>query len=139
MDALKAAGITPTPARYRWLRLMPPWLLAMALREGLATERAEIVMASHANGARDEMEHLYAELRGIITSPVPAMDRLAGMSGPSVNRGRPFGNSCSVDILLSRLREKTCAASPKYCESSYLVANEGYASGMKFWSRPLDC
>jgi 2-dehydropantoate 2-reductase len=79
LRVLRALKIPITPARYRALEWLPTRILVEALRRGLDTPRAELVIASHANAARDEMSQLASEFRALARAtsvPTPAIDKL---------------------------------------------------------------
>jgi 2-dehydropantoate 2-reductase len=79
LRVLDALGVPVTPGRYRLLKWLPEPLLVSLLQRSLPTERAELVLARHANAARDEMKQLADEFRAIARLtllPTPAIDRL---------------------------------------------------------------
>jgi 2-dehydropantoate 2-reductase len=59
--ALRALGVPITPARLRILNWLPEPILVAIMRRVLNTHWAELVIARHANAARDEMEQLADE------------------------------------------------------------------------------
>ncbi|MCR4427088.1 MAG: ketopantoate reductase family protein [Firmicutes bacterium] len=77
---LRALGIPITPSKLRIVEWIPEPILVAILRRTLNTQRADVVMARHANVARDEMRQLADEFAALARSthlPTPAMDRLA--------------------------------------------------------------
>ena len=85
LNVLKASGIPITPAKYRYLSLLPEPLLVKMMQKGFATQRAELVLARHANAARDEMSLLAAEFKQLAVQsgvPTPSMDLLASYINP---------------------------------------------------------
>jgi 2-dehydropantoate 2-reductase len=87
MAVLRAHGIPITPPKYRVLARLPEPLLVTLLQRGLATERAAVALAGHANAARDEMQCLAEEFHALTHStsiPTPAIDRLATYLDPVV-------------------------------------------------------
>lgn len=81
LAALAALGIPITPFKYEILRCLPEPLLVAVLHKSLASERAELGLARHANAARDEMEALAVEVRALILQagqPAPAFEMLYG-------------------------------------------------------------
>jgi len=84
---LRADGIPITPARYRILEWIPEPLLVSGLRRLFNTEQANLVMAQHANAARDEMKFLADEFRCLVVQSglaTPAIDRLYAYIDPSM-------------------------------------------------------
>ncbi len=75
---LRALGVPITPARLRLLERLPEPLLLAILRRGLAQEEAELMLARHANAARDEMGQLADEFQ--------ALARQAGVATPMINQ-----------------------------------------------------
>jgi 2-dehydropantoate 2-reductase len=78
-QAVRAAGIPITPFRLRFFSWTPETLLVPCLQRVLNTTWAELVMARHANAARDEMKQLADEFRmlaQVASVPTPAIDRL---------------------------------------------------------------
>jgi 2-dehydropantoate 2-reductase len=65
LHVLKRLGIPVTPRRYRALTWLPEPLLVSSLRRILATQRAELALARHANTARDEMQELAGEVHSL--------------------------------------------------------------------------
>lgn len=75
LSALATLGIPITPRKYEIVRWLPEPLLVAVLRKSLASERAELALARHANAARDEMLLLADEVRALIAQ--------AGQSAPA--------------------------------------------------------
>ncbi len=76
---LRVMGIPITPFSFRSLEWIPEILLVPCLQRVLNTRWAELVMARHANAARDEMRQLADEFRTLAqaaSAPTPAIDRL---------------------------------------------------------------
>jgi 2-dehydropantoate 2-reductase len=76
---LHKLGVPVTPAKMRVLELLPEWILVAFLSRIYQTSWAEVVMARHANVARDEMKQLADEFRQLCKQaavPTPAIDRL---------------------------------------------------------------
>jgi len=65
LSVLKDLGIPITPGKYRLLSWLPEPLLVQVLRRAMNSERAELVLARHANAARDEMAQLAEEFRAL--------------------------------------------------------------------------
>ena len=85
LKVLEASNIPITPAKYRYIRLVPEPILVSMMQKGFATQRAELVMARHANAARDEMGLLAAEFKQLAVQsgvPTPSMDLLASYIDP---------------------------------------------------------
>lgn len=85
LKVLQASGVPITPAKYRYLSLLPEPVLVRMLQKGLATQRAELVLARHANAARDEMGLLADEFKRLAARsgvPTPSMDLLASYIDP---------------------------------------------------------
>ena len=85
LNVLKASGIPIIPAKYRYLNLLPEPVLVRMLQKGLATQRAELVLARHANAARDEMALLADEFKQLAMRsgvPTPSIDLLASYIDP---------------------------------------------------------
>jgi 2-dehydropantoate 2-reductase len=79
LAVLKQLGIPITPAKYRVLAWIPEPIMIAVMRKSLNTQRAELLMARHANHARDEMEKLADEFHQLALQsciPTPAMDYL---------------------------------------------------------------
>lgn len=77
---LEKVGTPVTPGKLKLFKIMPKWLLVPLARRIMATKRAELVMAMHANSARDEMRMLAQEFQAIIQQSglaTPAIDKLA--------------------------------------------------------------
>jgi 2-dehydropantoate 2-reductase len=78
-QVVQALGLPITPARLRPLQWLPEPLLVWLLQIGFDTRPAELVLARHANAARDEMLALADEFKSLAqqtTVPTPAMDAL---------------------------------------------------------------
>lgn len=87
LRVLHALDVPITPARYRSLEWIPEPLLVAVMQRILDTSRAELIMARHANAARDEMQHLADEFRTLVHQagvPTPALDRLNAYLDPAV-------------------------------------------------------
>ncbi|MEN9938024.1 MAG: hypothetical protein RLZZ387_4603 [Chloroflexota bacterium] len=87
LEVLRALGVPITPAKYRLLARLPEPLLVTLLRHGLASERAAVALAGHANAARAEMAALAEEFRALADQasvPRPAIDRLAAYLDPAI-------------------------------------------------------
>lgn len=76
---LHALGIPVTPSKLRAVEWLPEWLLIAVMQRALATRWAELVIARHANAARDEMQTLADEfimLAGQARVEIPSIERL---------------------------------------------------------------
>ncbi len=76
---LKALDIPIEPSKLKIVEWVPEWLAVFSMRLMMSTKQAEIVMASHANAARDEMIQLAEDFMALArrtSVPTPAMDRL---------------------------------------------------------------
>jgi 2-dehydropantoate 2-reductase len=85
LEVLQKLDVTITPARYQRLLALPEPLLVAVLGRGFTTERAELLVARHANAARDEMAHLATEFQGLARQanvPTPAIDALTTYIDP---------------------------------------------------------
>lgn len=74
-----------TPAKYRLLLWIPEPILVAVLQKSLDTPQAELVLARHANAARDEMRTLAEEFRALAHKSgelTPAIDALACYLNP---------------------------------------------------------
>jgi 2-dehydropantoate 2-reductase len=78
LQTLRALGISVTPSPYRLLAALPEPLLLVFLCRLLATQRSELLLARHANAARDEMQILADEFQTLV--------REAGISAPAINQ-----------------------------------------------------
>lgn len=84
---LLALNIPTTPFKMRLLAALPEPLLVWGLQKILNTSRAELLMARHANAARDEMQILAKEFQllacrsGLST---PNIDRLCSYIDPAI-------------------------------------------------------
>ncbi|RPJ50972.1 MAG: methyltransferase domain-containing protein [Chloroflexi bacterium] len=79
LRVLRALDIPITPAKYRALMWLPEPLLVAILKKSLPSQRVELLLARHANAARDEMQTLAGEFRALARwsgVPTPAMDAL---------------------------------------------------------------
>ena len=79
LAVLRALKVPITPTKYNLLSWLPEPLLVLLLRLGLPGKRPELLMASHANAARDEMKAMADELRSLAHRsgvPTPANDEL---------------------------------------------------------------
>ena len=87
LRVLRALGVPITPPIYRVFSYVPEPLLVLFLRRVFDRERAELLMARHANAARDEMGQLAEEFRALARRsglPTPAIDRLRAYVDPAV-------------------------------------------------------
>jgi 2-dehydropantoate 2-reductase len=87
LRVLKALNIPIEPAHYRALLWIPEPVLVGMLRRSMHTEQAELVMARHANAARDEMEQLADEFQMLARKSgleTPAIDALYPYIDPTV-------------------------------------------------------
>jgi 2-dehydropantoate 2-reductase len=76
---LKALQVPVTPFKYHLLEWLPEPLLIWLMRLGFNTQQAELVMARHANNARDEMSTLADEFKVLASQtqiPTPSIDLL---------------------------------------------------------------
>ena len=92
LRALHALDVPITPVKYRLLEWIPEPLLLAVLRIGFATPQAELVLARHANAARDEMS--------VIDEEVRALARRSGVATPAMN-----ALSCYLDPAFPTLPE----------------------------------
>lgn len=86
LRVLHRLGYPILPLRLWVLALLPEPLLLLALKYGLATHKAELLLASHANAARDEMGLLADEFRQLCLQagiPTPAIDELRTYIDPA--------------------------------------------------------
>jgi 2-dehydropantoate 2-reductase len=86
LGVLHALHIPITPAKYRVLTWLPEPLLTAVLEKRLGSPAAELVLARHANAARDEMTALAVDFRTLARQsgrPTPALDRLFCYLDPS--------------------------------------------------------
>jgi 2-dehydropantoate 2-reductase len=77
--ALRGLGIPIVPGYFRAVDWIPEPLLVAYLKRRMGTERVELVVASHANAARDEMQELAREFALLVDASgveTPALDRL---------------------------------------------------------------
>ena len=83
---LRRLGYPLVPLRLWLLALLPEPLLVFLLKYGLATHKAELLLASHANAARDEMGLLAEEFHQLCLKaaiPTPAIDELCTYIDPA--------------------------------------------------------
>jgi 2-dehydropantoate 2-reductase len=76
---LKALDIPIEPSKLEIVEWVPERLAVFLMRKMMSTKQAEIVMAAHANAARDEMIQLaedFMQLARRTSVPTPAMNRL---------------------------------------------------------------
>ena len=84
---LGAVGVPVTPPKLRPLGHLPEALALPVLRRAFATRRADIILARHANAARDEMATLAAELDALARASglaTPHLDDLARYVDPAL-------------------------------------------------------
>ena len=77
LQVLHALHVPATPAKYAALAWLPEPLLVAILQKGMDTAQAELVLARHANAARDEMLTLAEEFR--------ALARQSGIKTPAID------------------------------------------------------
>ena len=85
LRVLKRLRIPLTPAKYRAIPWVPEPLLVAVLKIAFDTPQAELVLARHANAARDEMMMLADEFRALARSSAvatPAADTLCRYLNP---------------------------------------------------------
>mgnify|MGYP000884166078 CR=1 FL=1 len=85
LHVLKALRIPITPNKYQFLAWLPERLLIPVLKIGFYTPQAELVLARHANAARDEMHILAEEFDALAREsgvPTPNLDLLARSLDP---------------------------------------------------------
>lgn len=82
LRVLQALHIPIQPPKLRLLQWIPEPLMVVLLRRILDTQRAELVMARHANAARDEMQTLADEFNTLVKS--------SGISTPNIDRLRLY-------------------------------------------------
>jgi 2-dehydropantoate 2-reductase len=78
-QVLHSLHIPITPFKMRILELIPEPLIVSLLQRLLDTEYAELIIARHANAARDEMKQIADEFRVLAhdsSLPTPSIDRL---------------------------------------------------------------
>jgi 2-dehydropantoate 2-reductase len=78
-QVLRSLDIPVTPTRMRLLELLPEPLMVSLLQLVLNTDYADLVIARHANAARDEMKQLADEFRLLAHNsslPTPSIDHL---------------------------------------------------------------
>jgi hypothetical protein len=84
---LRALSVPVTPPTLRPLGHLPQRLALPVLARAFATRRADIILARHANAARDEMATLAAELDTLARASglaTPHLDELARYVDPSL-------------------------------------------------------
>jgi 2-dehydropantoate 2-reductase len=87
LAVLNQLDIPITPAKYRVLSYIPEPILIAVMRKSLNTQRSELLMARHANHARDEMGKLADEFHQLALQSgvsTPAMDYLRLYITPDV-------------------------------------------------------
>lgn len=87
LRVLDRLGIEIEPSHYRWVNRIPEPLLVAVFQRVMATRSAELVMARHANAARDEMSFLTAEFMRLARASslaTPALDWLTEYVDPAV-------------------------------------------------------
>jgi 2-dehydropantoate 2-reductase len=77
-QVLHSLDVPVTPSRMRVLELIPEPLIVPLLQRLLDTKYAELVIARHANAARDEMKQIADEFRELV--------RLSSLRTPSSDR-----------------------------------------------------
>jgi 2-dehydropantoate 2-reductase len=85
LQVVKALQLPITPPKYRLLERLPEPLLIGLMQLGFDTQPAELVMARHANAARDEMLALANEFKTLASEtpvPTPAIDLLSPYVDP---------------------------------------------------------
>ena len=127
LQVLRSLNIPITPAKYRVLAWLPEPLLVAVLHKSLATPRAELVLARHANAARDEMLTLADEFRALAKQSgvsTPAIDALHCYLDP-VNPPVPEGQS-SLKLVWGPMIAMTGA-----------LVSAGALAGWLLWKRSL--
>jgi 2-dehydropantoate 2-reductase len=79
LQVLRSLDIPITPTRMRVFELIPEPLMVSLLQRLLDTEYADLVIARHANAARDEMKQIadeFRELAHLGSLPIPFNDHL---------------------------------------------------------------
>ncbi|MBN2548935.1 MAG: ketopantoate reductase family protein [Anaerolineales bacterium] len=87
LQVLEAMRVPITPARIKILKWIPEPLIVAVLQRSLGSERALLLLASHANAARDEMTTLADEFQALARRsglPTPNLDRLYAYTSPSL-------------------------------------------------------
>jgi 2-dehydropantoate 2-reductase len=85
---LEASGVRITPAKFHLLKWLPEPLIVWLMGVGFNTRQSELVMARHANAARDEMAALAEEFNLLVERthvPTPAIDYLNQFANPQNN------------------------------------------------------
>ncbi len=86
LGVLRALDIPITPARYQMLSWLPEPLLVAGLEKAFKSSQAELVLARHANAARDEMTTLAEEFQVLALlsgKATPAIDALYRYTDPA--------------------------------------------------------
>jgi len=86
-QVLRKLAVPITPPKLRVIDFIPEPILVVVLQRALASKWAQGVIAGHANVARDEMQQLADEFRGLVRAaavPTPAIDRLYTFIDPQV-------------------------------------------------------
>jgi 2-dehydropantoate 2-reductase len=86
-QVLRALGIPIEPPALRIYERTPEPILVWLVQRLFATQLAELMLARHANAARDEMQQLADEFRALARQtsvPTPAMDQLYTHIDPTV-------------------------------------------------------
>lgn len=94
LHVLNHLEIPVTPAKYHFVLWVPERILVAVLKKGLATPRAELVLAAHARAARDEMQQLALEFQQLALEagvPTPNIDNLVLYLNPQT-RPLPTGS-----------------------------------------------
>lgn len=87
---LGALGIPVTPLKLRSMQVLPEALLVFVMRFALATEYADLIVARHANAARDEM--------GPLCDDFIALARRSGVPTPSIDALRVYVDSAAAPM-----------------------------------------
>jgi 2-dehydropantoate 2-reductase len=88
LRVLRSLGYPITPFYYGSLDCIPEPLLVFVLKKGMASEAAQLVLARHANAARDEMQVVAYEFKQLAAQSglaTPAIDRLAAYINPETH------------------------------------------------------
>jgi 2-dehydropantoate 2-reductase len=125
-NVLRALGIPVTPAPLQALAWIPEPLLVAGLQRWLATRSAELMLARHANAARDEMQQLADEFRALAERAhlsTPAISCLYTYLNPATPPAAESSQNIALDwngvfiglavllglgLLLRRPRRKRC-------------------------------
>lgn len=84
LQVLEALRIPITPGHYNVLKWIPEPLIVAVLQRSLGSERVKLLLASHANAARDEMATLADEFQ--------ALARRSGLNTPNLDRLYAYTN-----------------------------------------------